>query len=51
MPPLAPIGVSRIGPAPSVPSAPGDYTLIAELADATGEPVRSLRDAKVVPPA
>jgi hypothetical protein len=34
---------------PLVPSAPGDYTLIAELADATGEPVRSLRDAKIVP--
>ncbi len=34
---------------PLVPSAPGDYTLIAELADATGKPVRSLRDAKIVP--
>jgi hypothetical protein len=34
---------------PLVPSAPGDYTLIAELADATGEPVRSLRDARIVP--
>ncbi len=34
---------------PVVPSAPGDYTLIAELAGATGEPVRSLRDAKIVP--
>jgi len=34
---------------PLVPSAPGDCTLIAELADATGEPVRSLRDAKIVP--
>ena len=34
---------------PSVPSAPGAYTLIAELADGTAEPVRSLRDAKVVP--
>jgi hypothetical protein len=33
---------------PLVPSAPGDYTLIAELADAAGEPVRSLRDAKIV---
>jgi beta-galactosidase len=33
----------------AVPSAPGDYTLIAELADAAGKPVRSLRDAKIVP--
>ncbi|MCX5643263.1 MAG: hypothetical protein NTZ17_01050 [Phycisphaerae bacterium] len=33
----------------AVPSAPGNYTLVAELADATGEPVRSLRDAKIVP--
>ncbi|MCL5279671.1 MAG: hypothetical protein M1376_07170 [Planctomycetes bacterium] len=34
---------------PVVPSAPGDYTLIAELADVSGKPVRSLRDAKVIP--
>jgi beta-galactosidase len=34
---------------PVVPSAPGDYTLIAELAGAAGDPVRSLRDAKIVP--
>ena len=33
----------------AVPSVPGDYTLIAELADAAGKPVRSLRDAKIVP--
>jgi beta-galactosidase len=34
---------------PVVPAAPGDYTLIAELADVSGNPVRSLRDAKIVP--
>lgn len=33
----------------AVPSAPGDYTLIAELAAAAGKPVRSLRDATIVP--
>ncbi len=33
----------------AVPAAPGDYTLIAELAGAAGKPVRSLRDAKLVP--
>ena len=35
---------------PSVLSTPGDCTLIAELADATGEPVRRRRDAKIVAP-
>jgi beta-galactosidase len=34
---------------PSVPSASGDFTLIAELTDATGKPVRSVRDAQIVP--
>ncbi len=43
------LGSQTITFRPVVPSAPGDYTFIAELADATGEPVRSLRDAKIVP--
>jgi hypothetical protein len=43
------LGSQTITFRPLVPSAPGDYTLIAELADATGQPVRSLRDAKIVP--
>ena len=34
----------------TMPSSPGDYTLVAELADSQGNAVRSLRDFKVVAP-
>ena len=33
-----------------MPSSPGDYTLVAELADSRGNSVRSLRDFKIVAP-
>jgi beta-galactosidase len=33
----------------SIPAAPGDYTLMAELTGASGRPVRSVRDLKVIP--
>ena len=33
-----------------MPSSPGEYTLVAELADSRGNTVRSLRDFKIVAP-
>ncbi len=45
---IAALGREVLSFRPAVPSAPGEYALVAELNVAGQRPVRSIRDAKVV---
>jgi hypothetical protein len=48
---IAPFGQKILAFSAAWPKEPGDYALVAELSDAAGKPVRSLRDVKVKLPA